>query len=137
MARPYCKYSARPPSIPLIPQHVEKAVRLTKTGRPGAAYLDFPANILSGRVSEDKIPEQYGPTDIPLIYPDPKQIKLAVDLLTHAKNPLVIVGKGAAYSRAEREVIDLVTSANLPFLATPMGKGVVPDTSPKSVASAR
>lgn len=137
LARPYCKYSARPPSIPLIPQHVEKAVRLTKTGRPGAAYLDFPANILSGRVSEDKIPEQYGPTDIPLIYPDPKQIERAVDLLTHAKNPLVIVGKGAAYSRAEREVIDLVTSANLPFLATPMGKGVVPDTSPKSVASAR
>ncbi|CAG9857287.1 unnamed protein product [Phyllotreta striolata] len=137
LARPYCKYSARPPSIPLIPLHVEKAVRLAKTGRPGAAYLDFPANILSGRVPEDKIPEQYGPTDVPLIYPDPKQIERAVTLLTQAKNPLVIVGKGAAYSKAENEVNELINSTNLPFLASPMGKGVVPDDSPNSIGSAR
>lgn len=137
LARPYCKYSARPPSIPLIPLHVEKAVRLCRTGRPGAAYLDFPANILSGRVSETLVPDQYGPTEIPQIFPDPAQIEKAISVLTQAKNPLVIVGKGAAYSRAEKEVRDLVELANLPFLATPMGKGVVPDTSPKFVGSAR
>ncbi|XP_072394729.1 2-hydroxyacyl-CoA lyase 1 [Diabrotica undecimpunctata] len=137
LARPYCKYSARPPSIPLIPLHVEKAVRLTKTGRPGAAYLDFPANILSGRVSQEKIPQQYGPMPIPQVFPDPRQIEKAITVLSQARNPLIIVGKGAAYSRAEKEVRDLVESANLPFLATPMGKGVVPDTSSKFVGSAR
>ncbi|KAG5870781.1 hypothetical protein JTB14_035031 [Gonioctena quinquepunctata] len=137
LARPYCKYSARPPSISLIPQHVEKAVRLAKTGRPGAAYLDFPDNILRGRVSEDSIPDYYGPTSIPQVYPDPHEIKKAVSVLSQAKNPIVIVGKGAAYSKAEKEIRDLIDSTNLPFLATPMGKGVVPDTSPKCVASAR
>ncbi|CAG9833206.1 unnamed protein product [Diabrotica balteata] len=137
LARPYCKYSARPPSIPLIPLHVEKAVRLTKTGRPGAAYLDFPANILSGRVSQEKIPQQYGPMPIPQVFPDPRQIEKAITVLSQARNPLIIVGKGAAYSRAEKEVRDLVELANLPFLATPMGKGVVPDTSSKFVGSAR
>ncbi|CAH1116347.1 unnamed protein product [Phaedon cochleariae] len=137
LARPYCKYSARPPSIALIPMHVEKAVRLTKTGRPGAAYLDFPANILSGRVSEETIPNQYGPVAIPIIYPDPAEIEKAVAVLTQAKKPLVIVGKGAAYSRAENEVRHLIQSTDLPFLATPMGKGVIPDISPNCVASAR
>lgn len=34
-SRPYCKYSARPPSAALIPMHVEKAVRLATYGRPG------------------------------------------------------------------------------------------------------
>lgn len=32
-SRPYTKYSARPPSIPLIPLHVEKAVRLATYGK--------------------------------------------------------------------------------------------------------
>lgn len=35
LSRPYCKYSARPPFVSLIPLHVEKAVRLAITGRPG------------------------------------------------------------------------------------------------------
>lgn len=35
---------------------------------------------------------------------------------------------GAAWGRAEDSVRRLVTSFNLPFLPTPMGKGVVSDT---------
>lgn len=50
--RPYCKYSARPPSIELIPYHVAKAVKSATHGRPGAAYLDLPGNLLSGTVEE-------------------------------------------------------------------------------------
>lgn len=137
LAHPYCKYSARPPSISLIPLHVEKAVRLAKNGRPGAAYLDFPANILSGKVDSSTIPPQYGPTDIPTIFPDPKKVEESIDVLIKAKRPLVIIGKGAAYSRAEKEVNDLIQSANLPFLATPMGKGVVSDTSDNCIQPAR
>ncbi|XP_030758578.1 2-hydroxyacyl-CoA lyase 1 [Sitophilus oryzae] len=137
LARPYCKYSARPPSVSLIPLHVEKAVRLSKNGRPGAVYLDFPANILSAKVDSTTIPRQYGPTEIPLIYPDPVKIQEAVELLGQAKRPLVIVGKGAAYSRAEKEVNELINASNLPFLATPMGKGVVPDTSDRCIGPAR
>jgi Thiamine pyrophosphate-requiring enzymes [acetolactate synthase, pyruvate dehydrogenase (cytochrome), glyoxylate carboligase, phosphonopyruvate decarboxylase] len=38
LARPYCKYSARPPNIHLIGQHVEKAVRLSTFGKPGEIF---------------------------------------------------------------------------------------------------
>ncbi|VEN56337.1 unnamed protein product [Callosobruchus maculatus] len=137
LARPYCKYSARPPTIPLIPMHVEKAVRLTKNGRPGAAYLDFPANILAGKVAEASVSPYYGPTPPPLIFPNPSDIQAAVNLITQSSRPLVIVGKGAAYARAENTVRELIETTNLPFLATPMGKGVVPDVSPKCVQPAR
>lgn len=85
----------------------------------------------------DSIPDQYGPTDVPTIYPNPSAIQEAVAVLSQAKRPLIIVGKGAAYARAEKEVRDLIDSTNLPFLATPMGKGVVPDVSPKCIAPAR
>lgn len=117
--------------------HVEKAIRLTMYGRPGAAYLDLPANILSQRVLEEIVPAQYKVGPIPVIYPQPSLIEKAANMLIQAKRPLVIVGKGAAYARAETEVTNLVNYTNLPFLATPMGKGVVPDVHRNSIAPAR
>ncbi len=48
-------------------------------------------------------------------------------LLKGAQNPLVIIGKGAAYGRAEKELKNLIEQTKLPFLPTPMGKGVIDD----------
>lgn len=137
LSRPYCKYSARPPSVHLIPMHVEKAVRLATYGRPGVSYLDFPGNLLAARIPEDDVPKQYTCPEPPLPFPNPQLIEEASKLLLAAQKPLVIIGKGAAYSRAEKEIIKLVESNNLPFLATPMGKGVVSDNSVNCVAPAR
>lgn len=137
LSRPYCKYSARPPSATLIPTHVEKAVRLATYGRPGACYLDFPGNILQSRVSVEKIVSTYAHPEPPLAYPNPKEIIKAVDALTSAKRPLIIIGKGSAYTRAETYLRQLVHQTNIPFLATPMGKGVVPDKAKQCVGSAR
>lgn len=44
---------------------------------------------------------------------------------------------GAAYAHSESAVRRLVEATDLPVLATPMGKGVVGDSSYLSVASAR
>lgn len=44
---------------------------------------------------------------------------------------------GAAYAVAENEVRNLVASTGLPFLPTPMGKGVVSDNDQHCVGSAR
>ena len=49
----------------------------------------------------------------------------------------MIVGKGAAYARAEDEVRAFLETTRLPFLPTPMGKGVMPDDHELSVAPAR
>ena len=54
-----------------------------------------------------------------------------------AKRPLFIIGKGSAYSQAENELNKLVKSLKLPFLPTPMGKGVVDDDHEYCVAAAR
>uniref|UniRef100_A0A182J1B2 2-hydroxyacyl-CoA lyase n=1 Tax=Anopheles atroparvus TaxID=41427 RepID=A0A182J1B2_ANOAO len=137
LSRPYCKYAARPPSVTLIPLHVEKAVRLACYGRPGASYLDFPGNLLTAKLTEDVIPSQYVHPVGPIPFPSPSLVEQAAQRLFSAKRPLVIVGKGAAYGRAELQVRQLIHQTNLPFLPTPMGKGVVPDTDPQCIAPAR
>lgn len=39
-------------NIPII---IEKAIRISISGRPGPVYLDFPGDILSGEVPEEAI----------------------------------------------------------------------------------
>lgn len=92
--RPYCKYSARPPSASLIPLHVEKAVRLSTYGRPGAVYLDLPATLLKQQVPDDSIANVMPCPSPPLIFPQQEIIENAADLICQAKKPLIIIGKG-------------------------------------------
>lgn len=44
---------------------------------------------------------------------------------------------GAAYARAEKEVRAFLDQTGLPFLPTPMGKGVMPDDHKQCVIAAR
>ena len=53
------------------------------------------------------------------------------------RRPLVVIGKGAAYSQADGALRSLVAAGALPFLATAMGRGVVPDSHPLNVNPAR
>ncbi|KAL1464677.1 hypothetical protein WDU94_004302 [Cyamophila willieti] len=137
LARPYCKYSARPSNIHLIPQHVEKAVRLCTYGKPGVSYLDFPANLLAQRISQSAVMPSPKVPEPTLPWPGIAELKKVSRLLISAQTPLVIVGKGAAYSGAESELTSFINTFNLPFLPTPMGKGVLSDTHPNCVAAAR
>ena len=137
LARIYSKYAARPDQANRIPFYCEQAVRMSINGRPGAAYLDFPDDFLSAEVEE-------GEVEIPERCPEPSRVQAAsadvqraIDVLRKAERPLVIIGKGAAYSRAEAEVRAFIESTQLPFLSSPMGKGVVDDEHALSVAPAR
>lgn len=49
----------------------------------------------------------------------------------------MLIYLGAAYGRAEYTIRSFIDQFGLPFLATPMGKGVVPDENSMCVASAR
>lgn len=136
-ARPWTKYAARPDRIDRIPYYVEQAVRTSLYGRPGAVYLDMPGDIITGEVEESEIrwPDRCPDAPRPAVPQD--NVDAALDALKSAERPLVIVGKGMAYSRAEDEVRDFIERTQLPFLATPMGKGVVPDDHQLSAAPAR
>jgi 2-hydroxyacyl-CoA lyase 1 len=136
-ARPFVKYEARPERIDRLPFYIEQAVRNSIYGRPGAVYLDLTGDVISGRVEEESVKWYPRVPDPPRVQADPASVEAAVDALKSAENPLVIVGKGTAYARAEEEVRRFVETTQLPFLASPMGKGVIPDDHPLSVGAAR
>ncbi|KAJ2783986.1 hypothetical protein H4R18_001378 [Coemansia javaensis] len=136
MCRPHTKYAARPAGIGQIPAVVRSAFHHAAAGRPGASYIDLPADCIQGAAPADSVrwPAPAGPVHAQA---DPAAVAAAAALLRAAKSPLIVVGKGAAYARAEAEVRALVERYQAPFLPTPMGKGVVPDAHPRNASSAR
>lgn len=146
IVKPFAKYAGKAHSIKEIPKVVAEAVAASVSGRPGGAYVDLPSDVLHEEVSEEEASQlladlkPYGPlfaqnsTKLPAAAPE---ITEAASLLRNAKRPLVVFGKGAAYSRAEGALKTLVESTGIPFLATPMGKGLLPDAHPLSAAAAR
>ena len=120
-----------------IPYYVEQAVRTSLYGRPGAAYLDMPDDIIRGEVEEGDLEQVATVPSPPRTQAMPDDVQAALSALKSAEQPLVIIGKGMAWSRAEEEVREFIDQTQLPFLATPMRKGVVPDDHPLSVAAAR
>ena len=131
------KYSARPAAVDMIPRHLERAVRSAVYGRPGPSYIDLPGDLLNTRVPVSSVSMMPAPPPPPVIVPAHDSLQMAATLLKNSAKPLVIIGKGAAYGRAEQEIQQFSKMTNLPLLATPMGKGVIPDDSPQLVAAAR
>ncbi|XP_072648918.1 2-hydroxyacyl-CoA lyase 1 isoform X2 [Canis lupus baileyi] len=135
--RLYCKFSARPSSIETIPSIIEKAVRSSIYGRPGPCYVDIPADFVNFQVNVNSIKYVECCLPPPVSMAETSAVYMAASVLRNAKRPLLIIGKGAAYSRAEEAIRKLVGQCKLPFLPTPMGKGVVPDNHPNCVSAAR
>ena len=101
------------------------------------AYIDLPGDMLRDTAEMPLLTTvvEHQPT---LTRPPESKIQEALAKLSKASRPLIIVGKGASYSRGASEAIKaFIERSNFPFLASPMGKGCVPDDHPNSVASAR
>ncbi|RAH66244.1 uncharacterized protein BO66DRAFT_414497 [Aspergillus aculeatinus CBS 121060] len=142
---PHTKLAVRASSLDFIPGAVKNAYRTCWYGRPGPTFVDLPADIIQGRATAAADhhrlllppPETMRVPAPPKASGDPALILKAAQLLKTAKAPLLVVGKGAAYARAEAQLRQLVDRTGLPFLPTPMGKGVLPDSHARNVSSAR
>ncbi|KAI5310825.1 hypothetical protein KEM55_000252 [Ascosphaera atra] len=138
--KPHTKFAIRADSFSSIAGGVKDAYRKCWYGRPGPAFIDLPADIIQGQVPSDfAFPS---PTALAVSRPprpagDPAVVKKVFSLLRNAKAPLIVIGKGAAYARAEKSIRRLVDQTGIPFLPTPMGKGVVPDSHPNNASTAR
>src|SRR6266498_2292644 len=137
IASPFCKFAHGVESVARIPYYVEMATRHAIYGRPGATYLDVPDDIITGKCDVDKVVQVERAPDPPRMVAPMENVEAALNLLQRADRPLVLIGKGMAWSRAEDEVRAFIERTQLPFLRSPMGKGVISDDHPLSVAAAR
>ena len=138
-ARPYAKAAYRINRPQDIGIGIARAIRAASSGRPGGVYLDLTAEVLGSALdveaAKKSLVEVVDPA--PPQYPSAVSVTRAIDLLASAQRPLAILGKGAAYARADEEIRTFIETTGIPFLPMSMAKGLLPDEHPQSAAAAR
>jgi oxalyl-CoA decarboxylase len=138
-ARPFAKAAYRVNRVEDIGRGVARAIRTAVSGRPGGVYLDIPAAVLGevidAAVGGASLRRVVDPA--PRQLPAPEAVDRAVSLLAKAQRPLVVLGKGAAYAQADKQIRAFIQATGLPFLPMSMAKGLLPDNDPQSAAAAR
>jgi thiamine pyrophosphate-dependent acetolactate synthase large subunit-like protein len=137
--KPITKWADRVHHPKRIPELIHLAIAQAMTGRTGPTYLDLPGDILYQEIDENTVE-----------YPDPfdyakrarpaansNDVKAIVELMAKAKQPVLVTGSGVQWSEADKEMLDFVEAAGIPFYTTPQGRGVIPEDHKYSYLTSR
>jgi acetolactate synthase-1/2/3 large subunit len=108
------------------PEIVRKAFKIAQCEKPGAVHIDLPENIAAMKV----VGKPLHTDGRERVYASYQSIERAADVISQAKNPIILVGNGAIRGHASEALTEFATRLNIPVANTFMGKGVVPYTHP-------
>jgi len=126
ITRPCVKHNFLIKKIEDIAPTIKKAFYIAKTGRPGPVVVDIPKDI-TAEEAEFIYPENielrsYNPVE----KGHQGQITKALELLIHAKRPMVYTGGGVVLGDASEPLIKLMKKLGFPVTSTLMGLGGFP-----------
>ena len=138
-AKPYAKAAFRVNRPEDIGTGVARAIHAAMSGRPGGVYLDLTADVLEASLDSEAASRSMVKVvdPAPLQIPSPESVQRALKVLADAQRPLIILGKGAAYSQADDDIRAWIESTGIPYLPMSMAKGLLPDNHPLCAAAAR
>jgi thiamine pyrophosphate-dependent acetolactate synthase large subunit-like protein len=138
MFKPITRWSARCYETARIPDYVDRAFQMAFGPRPGPVYLDLPGDVLFGEVEDGA---GAGRATVALTRPrpqaDPALVGHAAQMIMAAERPVLLYGTGVHWSGADKSLRRLVERAQVPFFATPQGRGVIDEHHPLSPLGAR
>ncbi|GFO60909.1 acetolactate synthase [Geomonas silvestris] len=133
VAKPLTKYAELVVEPESIRYHLEKAVFLAQSGRPGPALLDIPMNVQRAQIEPATLPAFLGsPEHLALVKPvvSSEQVKQVRALLQAAKRPMILAGGGVRTAGATAELAEFIGKSGTPLVATLMGLDAVSHDNP-------
>ncbi len=131
------KWSTVIKSADKIPEAMRRAFRIATTGRPGAALLVFPEEVMSGKLEKEKrdlFSEKECHT-----YPAYRtrgarpELEKLTDYLVNAKRPVLVAGGGANHSQAGPAIQAVAEWLSAPVVTTISGQGLLGDDHPLAI----
>ena len=132
MFAPITKYSSRLLTPNIITEVVRKAFKVAVTEKSGASFIEFPENIAKMEVDGEPLPVKQ-PT---LPEPAGERVKAAADIISNARQPIILAGNGVIRAKAWKQLADFAERLNIPVANTFMAKGVIPFRHPMALGSA-
>jgi acetolactate synthase-1/2/3 large subunit len=115
MAKPVTKYATTVMASKDIRYHLEKAVYLAKTGRPGPVLIEIPLDIQAKDIQNIESLTPYNIYNNEDAFTD---IKPIVETLLRSKRPIILVGNGVRLDDAQSELNKFLKTTNIPVLTT-------------------
>ena len=120
---PITKFSTQIDSPDSVSEVVANAFRAAESGRPGAAFVSAPKDIMTGtakgKILTPAAPAILGPADA-------DAITSASRLISNAKQPVLLLGLLASQPCVAQAIRGLLAKTKLPVVCTYQGAGVVP-----------
>ena len=122
ICKPVTKFSAVVGACPAVSEVIANAFRAAESGRPGAAFVSLPQDIMMAAAEGGIItPKSFagpGPADA-------TAIAEAARLINAAENPVVLLGLSASTPANAKAVRDFISRNNLPVVGTFQAAGAV------------
>jgi acetolactate synthase-1/2/3 large subunit len=132
MVRPITKYAVTIMEPDSIRYHLEKAVWLAKSGRPGPVWIDIPLDVQAASIDPAALPGFVLPIP-PVEGLIAAGVTRVIELLNASQRPILLAGNGIRLAGAQQEFLALVERLEIPVLTTRLGVDLIPDAHPRLV----
>jgi len=134
VVKPLTKYAELLVDAEMIRYHLEKAVYLAQSGRPGPVLLDIPMNIQRAQIEPDTLTGFLGSAEHLALQASPgcdrEQLAEVVRLMAAARRPIILAGGGVRTAGATGQLAELVAKTGMPVVSTLMGLDSLPHDNP-------
>lgn len=122
MFKPVTRYAAEVVTSASISEVMSSAFRAAEGSRPGASFVSLPMDIVNAPALGDTLAE-YSPPALGAA-PD-EAIRDAARLISHAKNPVLLVGLLASRPENAQAIREFVAATNIPVVGTYQSAGTI------------
>jgi acetolactate synthase I/II/III large subunit len=130
LVRSVTKYACTIMDPSSIKYHLEKAVFMARTGRPGPVWIDIPLDLQAAFIEPEQLrgfnPEEITPQSGNTVLR--KQINDIIHLLNNAERPILLGGNGIRLANAQSGFTDLLETLHIPVLLTWPAMDLLPET---------
>jgi len=130
LVKPITKYALTVIDPANIRFHLEKAVYLARSGRPGPVWIDIPLDVQAASI-DPEILDSFDLKEMDVTFDHAnleKQASDVVNLINQSERPIILAGNGIRLAGAEKEFMNLVNQLNIPVLTTWLGIDLLPES---------
>lgn len=131
IVKPITKYAVTVDDPQTIQYHLERALFLAKTGRPGPVWIDIPLDVQASMIDPASLKGFDAPppsrNETALLS---EQVTMAIKLLNQSSRPVLLVGNGVRLAGAESAFLQLADLLACPVLTTWLAIDLIGDDHP-------
>jgi len=120
LVKPITKYSAVVDDPKMVKYHLQKALHMATTGRPGPVWLDVPLDVQGQMISIEELtsfePDKKATEKNSV--PSTALVEKCLEMLKNASRPVLISGYGIRLADAQKEFLDLVEKLHIPVVSS-------------------